>query len=121
MANPNIINIASLYAKTALLDVTTTPTVIVENPAASNKLFKITTIYLSNKDTVVSVNATLEIYRNSVSYYIMFQTPVPVSSTIDVLAKNIYLQRIKRTIYMDRYCNFIIWVGFSFRNSHVNS
>jgi hypothetical protein len=92
MANPNIINIASLYAKTALLDVTTTPTVIVENTAASNKLFKITTIYLSNKDTVASVNATLEIYRNSVSYYIMFQTPVPVSSTIDVLAKNIYLQ-----------------------------
>jgi hypothetical protein len=92
MANPNIINIASLYAKTALLDVTTTPTAIVENTAASNKLFKITTIYLSNKDASTVVNATLEIYRDSVPYYIMYQTPVPASSTIDVLTKNIYLQ-----------------------------
>ena len=92
MANPNIINIGSLYAKTAVLNVTTSPTAVVTNAAASNKIFKVTSIYLSNIDATSAVNATLEIYRNSVSYYIMFATPVPVASTIDVVNKNIYLE-----------------------------
>lgn len=92
MANPNIINIGSLYAKTAVLNVTTSPTAVVTNAAASNKVFKVTSIYLSNIDAAASVNATLEIYRNSISYYIMSATPVPASSTIDVISKNIYLE-----------------------------
>jgi hypothetical protein len=92
MANPNIINIGSLYAKTAVLNVTTSPTAVVTNAAASNKVFKVTSIYLSNIDISASVNATLEIFRDSVSYYIMFATPVPVGATIDVVNKNIYLE-----------------------------
>jgi hypothetical protein len=92
MANPNIINISSLYGKTAVLNVTTAATAIITNSAASGKIYKVSSLYISNIDATSTSYVTLEIFRSSTSYYIMYQTPIPVGATIDAINKHIYLE-----------------------------
>jgi hypothetical protein len=92
MANPNIINISTLYGKTAVLNVTTVATAIITNSAASGKIVKVNSLFISNIDTLTTAYVTLEIFRSSTSYYIMYQVPVPIASTIDAISKHIYLE-----------------------------
>ena len=51
MANPNIVNVASIFGKSTTLALTTTVgTVLLANAASSGKVFKINTILSSNVD-----------------------------------------------------------------------
>jgi hypothetical protein len=51
MANPNIVNVTSIFGKSTTLALTTTVgTVLLANAAASGKVFKINTILASNVD-----------------------------------------------------------------------
>lgn len=62
MANPNAVNITSVYGNNSLTNLTTTsPTVIVNNPAGSGKLFKVNTVLIVNYVTT-SISADLNIY-----------------------------------------------------------
>ena len=44
MAAPNIVNVSAIYGKTGVLVVTTSPTAIITNSAASGKVFKVDSI-----------------------------------------------------------------------------
>lgn len=92
MANPNIVNVASIFGKTAVMAVTTTATAIVSNAANSNKILKINSLYVSNVDGVNNAEITVDIFRSSVPYRIASTVVVPADATLDVISKAIYLE-----------------------------
>lgn len=64
MANPNIVNVTTIYGTTTYYTPTaTTAVVLLANPASSGKVFKINQIVASNTTSTAS-NATVAIYSN---------------------------------------------------------
>jgi hypothetical protein len=106
MANPNIVNVANIYAKTTYLTpAVNTAVVLLPNPAASNKVFKINQILAANVDGTNSINATVSIYTNGAvaqgstpsggtAYPIIFTVAIPAGATLNVLDKStaVYLE-----------------------------
>jgi hypothetical protein len=106
MANPNIVNVANIYAKTTYLTpAVTTAVVLLPNVASSGKVFKINQILAANVDGTSSINATVSIYTNGAvaqgstpsggtAYPIIFTVAIPAGATLNVLDKStaIYLE-----------------------------
>lgn len=92
MANPNIVNVTAIYGKTAVLAVTTSATAIVTNSAASNKIFKVNALYVSNVDGTNNAEITVDVFRSSVAYRIASTIVVPADATLDVISNPIYLE-----------------------------
>lgn len=94
MAAPNIVNVTSIFGKTAVLSVTTTATAIVTNAAASNKVLKINSLVVSNIDGTNSADITVEVFRSSTSYRLASTITVPADATLVVISKDtsIYLE-----------------------------
>ena len=92
MAAPNIVNVATITGKTAVLAVTTSVTAIVTNSAASGKVFKVNALYVSNVDGTNNADLTVDIYRSSTAYHIAKTVNVPADATLDVISKSIYLE-----------------------------
>jgi len=92
MAAPNIVNVTTIIGKTAVQAVTTSATAIVTNSAASNKVFKINSLYVSNVDGTNAADITVDIFRSSVAYRVASTISVPADSTLDVISKAIYLE-----------------------------
>lgn len=95
MANPNIVNVSSIFAKTVGAELsTTTTTDIVVCPA--NKILKINSIIVSNVDGSNAADATVYFYDNSASsrYALAHTISVPADSTLVVVSKDtaIYLE-----------------------------
>jgi hypothetical protein len=63
MAAPNMVNVTSIVGKTATADLTTTnASLVVENVAASGKVFKINSLIVSNVDGTNSASVTISYY-----------------------------------------------------------
>ena len=92
MAAPNIVNVATITGKTAVLAVTTSATAIVTNSAASGKVFKVNALYVSNVDGTNNADLNVDIYRSSTAYHIAKTVVVPADATLDVISKSIYLE-----------------------------
>jgi hypothetical protein len=92
MAAPNIVNVTTIIGKTAVQAVTTSATAIVTNSAASNKVFKVNSLYVSNVDGTNAADITVDLFRSSVAYRIASTISVPADSTLDVISKAIYLE-----------------------------
>lgn len=92
MAAPNIVNVTTIIGKTAVLQVTTSATAIVTNPAASNKVFKINALYVANVDGANAADISVALLRSAVSYELAHTISVPADSTLDVISKAIYLE-----------------------------
>lgn len=92
MANPNIVNVTSILGKTAVLDVTTTPTNIVSNAAASNTIVKINYLSIANIDGASAADISISLFRSSTEYKIAHTISVPADSTLTVLDKTLYLE-----------------------------
>jgi hypothetical protein len=88
MAAPNIVNVTTIRGNTALLNVTTTSSNIVANPAASGKVFKINTILITNVDGANTANITAEYWRASIAYNLAYTMDVPADSTLVLLSKD---------------------------------
>jgi len=95
MAAPNIISATSILGKTtaAALDTTTT-TSLLANSASSNKLLKLNSIIVANKDGTNSADVTISWYNGSTDFYLASTVAVPADSTLVVLGKDspIYLE-----------------------------
>lgn len=91
MANPNIINVTTINGATSVLLVTTTPTAIVSNAAASGKIYKISSLIISNVDGTNNATVNVDIFRSSVAYHIAKTVVVPADASIDLFNKTIYL------------------------------
>lgn len=92
MAAPNIVNVSTITGKTAVQAVGTSATAIVTNSAASNKVFKINALYVSNVDGTNNAEVTVDIFRSSTAYRIANTVVVPADASLDVLSKPIYLE-----------------------------
>ena len=89
MAAPNIVNVATITAKTvgAALGTSTT-TSLLANSASSNKAFKVNTILVSNVDGTNSATVTVTHYDGSNDRHIAKGITVPAGSTVVLIDKN---------------------------------
>jgi hypothetical protein len=93
MAAPNIVQVSTITGKTAVQAVATSATAIVTNTAASNKVFKINALYVSNVDGTNAADINVDIYSaTSGAFHIAKTVSVPADSTLDVISKSIYLE-----------------------------
>lgn len=92
MAAPNVVNVTTIYGKTAVQAVGVSATAVVSNAAASGTLVKVNAIYISNIDTAAAYKITVDFYRSTTAYNIVYQVSIPVGAAMDVLSKAIYLE-----------------------------
>ena len=93
MANPNIVNVTDIRGKTAVVDLSTTnATLVVENTAASGKVFKINSLIVSNVDGSVAANVTVSIYSEDniggTATEIVSTISVPADASLVVISKD---------------------------------
>lgn len=94
MTAPNIVSVNSIVGKTAVQLVTTSATAIVTNNAASNQVFKINSLVVSNVDGTNSADVTVDLFRSSVAYRIASTITVPADASLVVISRDtaIYLE-----------------------------
>ena len=100
MANPNIVNVATINGNSNFQNVSTTNTAIVTNAASSGKVYKVNVLNISNIDGVNDADITAYYVANvanattNVSYSLAKTVTVPADSTLVLVDKNssIYLQ-----------------------------
>jgi hypothetical protein len=90
MANPNIVNVTTIFGKTTYLTPSaTTAVVLLPNAAASGKVFKINQIVAANVNGSAAVDTTVSIYSNGAVAQGSAPsggTAYPIASTISVPA-----------------------------------
>jgi hypothetical protein len=98
MANPNIVNVASIYGTTTYLTpANTAAQVLLSNAASSGLLYKINQIVAANVNGVSAVNATVSINNaasgGGTAFPIVSTVSVPASASLIVVDKTtaIYL------------------------------
>ena len=94
MAAPNIVNVATITAKTAVLAPTTVATNIVENAGSSNTALKINTLIVANVNGTTAATITASIFRSSTEFKVAHTITVPGGASLVVLDKTtqIYLE-----------------------------
>lgn len=92
MANPNIVNVATINgnsSQTALS--TTSATSLVSNAAASGKVFKINSIMVANVDGTTAADITVNVYSaaalGGTAYALASTISVPADATLIVVDK----------------------------------
>jgi hypothetical protein len=102
MANPNIVNVTDIRGKTVVANLTSTnASLVVENPASSNKVFKINSLYVSNVDGSAAADITISLYSEDniggTATQIVSTVSVPADATLVVISKDtsIYLEEDK--------------------------
>jgi stress response protein SCP2 len=94
MAAPNIVNIASITAKSAVQAVSTTATDIVTNSAGSNTAVKVNVLSIANVNGSAAATITASIYRSATEYKVAHVISVPAGATLVVIDKtsSVYLE-----------------------------
>lgn len=95
MAAPNLVNVATITAKSfAALLTTTLTTDLVTNAAASGKVFKIESITVANIDAANASNLTLGIIKSGGSVIMICgAVPIPAASSVVIYeAGPVYLE-----------------------------
>ena len=96
MSNPNIVGVGTINGNNGSLAVTSTAQSLVSNGSATNAVYKINQIYISNVDTAAADEVTITL-RSSVSTTpttatIAKNISVPAKSTLEVLSTPFYLK-----------------------------
>ena len=99
MANPNIVNVTTIYGNTStyLISSTADPfaTALVNNPAASGKVFKINSIVVANVDGSAAADITIKIFSQDD----LGGTGTQIASTISVPADSTLIVTDKTTSF----------------------
>jgi hypothetical protein len=94
MANPNIVNVATISGKTVGAAVTTTAAALVTNASSSGKILKINSLQVANIGAAAAT-ITVDVYKNATTAYrLAYTITVPIAATLVVLSKDtsIYLE-----------------------------
>lgn len=91
MANPNIVNVTSIFGKTVGAALTTSSADILTNSAASNKIFKVNTVLVSCIGSTAAASVIFYDASTTTSYYIADEIPVPTTSTLKVITKDAFI------------------------------
>jgi len=81
MANPNIVNVSTIYGNTNVANVTTAAVAIVTNAAASGKIYKVNNLMITNVDSANAATITVDLYRSSVAYKIINALTVNINTS----------------------------------------
>ena len=102
MAAPNIVNVTSIYGKSAVVDLSTTSaTSVLSNAASSGKVFRINSLIVSNVDGTSAADITVSYYSaaaiGGTATQIVSTVSVPADSSLVVIDKTtaIYLEEDK--------------------------
>jgi len=97
MANPNIVNVATINGKTFGAALTTTDETLMTG--SSNIITKVNSVYVSNIDTTQAQAVTLKFHDSDVGasgtdYHLAKTVSVPANATLLLISKNeaIYLE-----------------------------
>ena len=92
MTAPNVVGVATITGKTDVqAAVGTSPTNIVSNASASDDVYKVNMLLVSNI-LASAVTVTVDLYRSATAYTLCKDISLPVGATLDVLNKAIYLE-----------------------------
>lgn len=91
MTTPNIVNLTTIVGNTGVQLVTTSPTAIVTNSAASNKVYKLNSLIVSNIDSANSATLTVDLFRSSTAYPIISNVVVPINTSFTPVDKQLCL------------------------------
>jgi hypothetical protein len=91
MAAPNLKNPSSIIGITTVVGLgTTAVTGILTNPASSNKILKVNSIFAANVDGTNNADISVSILRNGVDYYLARTIVVPADATQVLCSKDTY-------------------------------
>ena len=97
MAAPNIVNVTSIYGKTAMVKLTdSTATSLVANAGSSGKVFKLAGVLAANTEGA-SVNVAFDLYitRSGTDYYLAKAITIPALAAYEAFMKDstpVYLE-----------------------------
>lgn len=102
MAAPNVVNVATITAKSALVALSSTSqTTLVSNAASSGKVFKINMIQVANVDGTNACDVTIDVHSaasgGGTAYSLVATASVPADASLIALDKNtaLYLEEDK--------------------------
>ena len=85
MANPNIVNVATINGNTSTVSLSTTSaTSLASNAASSGKIYKVNSLVVSNTNGTAAANITINTYSAAA----LGGTAYPIASTISVPANS---------------------------------
>lgn len=92
MANPNIVNVSTIYGNTSQTALSTTSaTSLVNNAASSGKVYKINSIVVSNTNGTTAANITINTYSQDdlggTAYALASTISVPANASLIVTDK----------------------------------
>jgi hypothetical protein len=116
MANPNIVNVTTIYGNTTYLTPSAvTAVVLLPNAASSGKVYKINQIVATNVNGSAAVNTTVSLYTNgavSQGSAPSGGTAYPIASTISVPANAALIVTDKTTaIYLQEGTSISVTSG----------
>jgi hypothetical protein len=116
MANPNIVNVTTIYGNTTYLTPSaTTAVVLLPNAASSGKVYKINQIVATNVNGSAAVNTTVSLYSNGAVAQGSAPsggTAYPIASTISVPANAALIVTDKTTaIYLQEGTSISVTSG----------
>lgn len=93
MANPNIVNVATIYGNTSSTNLSTTSaTSIVNNAAGSGTVLKINSIVVANVDGTSAADITINVYSQDdlggTAYALASTIAVPADASLIVVDKS---------------------------------
>lgn len=116
MAAPNIVNVTTIYGKTAYLTpANTTANVLLANAASSGKVFKINQIVAANVDGTNAVDVTVSINSaaagSGTNYQIASTVSVPADASLIVVDKTtgFYLEEDKSIVVVSGTASKIVF------------
>jgi len=96
MANPNIVNVATINGNTSTVSLSTTSaTSLASNAASSGKIYKVNSIVVANTNGTTAADITINIY----SAASLGGTAYPIASTISVPADSTLVVTDKTTSF----------------------
>tara|TARA_R110000782_G_scaffold229126_1_gene315551 strand:+ start:263 stop:637 length:375 start_codon:yes stop_codon:yes gene_type:complete len=102
MAAPNVVNVATITAKSALVALSSTSaTTLVSNAASSGKVFKINMIQVANVDGTNAADVTVDVHSaaagGGTAYSLVATASVPADASLIAVDKNtaMYLEEDK--------------------------
>jgi len=102
MAAPNVVNVATITAKSALVALSSTSqTTLVSNAASSGKVFKINMIQVANVDGTNAADVTIDVHSaaagGGTAYSLIATASVPADASLIAVDKNtaLYLEEDK--------------------------
>ena len=89
MANPNIVNVSTIYGNTAVLAVTTVASNVVQNPSSSSSVYKLNALTICNVNATPAAAAiTVELNQAGTNTALAKNVTVPANSSLVIIGKD---------------------------------